>query len=117
MDFITGFPRTSTQHDSIMVVVDRLTKVAHFIPVKSTYSDNDVVQVFIRNIVRLYGVPKKIVTNMDAKFTFRFWKELFAGLGREFVFSTTYHLEIDGHIERVNKILEDMFRMHIMHQQ
>jgi hypothetical protein len=75
MDFITGFPKTVRQHDSIMVVVDRLTKVAHFIPVKSTFSASDVAQVFIRDVVRLHGVPKKIVSDRDAKFTSKFWKE------------------------------------------
>eukprot|EP00253_Pinus_taeda_P032560 PITA_32560 len=72
MDFITGFTRTSKQHDSIMVVVDNLTKVAHFIPVKSTYLANDVVEVFIRDVVRLHGVLKKIVSDRDGKFTSRF---------------------------------------------
>ena len=61
MEFITGLPRTVRQHDSIMVVVDRLTKVAHFIPVKSTLSVSDVAQVFIKDVVRLHGVLKKIV--------------------------------------------------------
>ena len=64
--------RTSRQHDSIMVVVDRLKKLAHFILVNSTYSVNDVAQVFMREIVRLHGVPKKIVLDRDAKFTSRF---------------------------------------------
>jgi transposase InsO family protein len=105
------------QHDSIMVVVDRLTKVAHFIPVKSTYSASEVAQVFIREIVRLHGVPKKIVSDRDAKFTSKFWKELFAGLGTELAFSTTYHPQTDGQTERVNRILEDMLRMYVMHQQ
>jgi len=72
MDFITGLPRTSRQHDSIMVVMDRLIKVAHFIPMKSLYSTNDVAQVFIIGVVRLHGVPKNIVSDRDAKFTSRF---------------------------------------------
>jgi len=77
MDFITlGFLRTSRQHDSIMVVVEMLTKVTHFIPVKSTYSASDIAQVFIRDIVRLHGVLKNIVSEKDAKFTCKFWKEL-----------------------------------------
>jgi len=75
-----------------MVVVDKLTKLAHFIPLKSTYSANDIAHVFIRDVVRLHGVPKKIVSDMDAKFTSRFWKELFASLGTKLAFSTTYHM-------------------------
>jgi len=85
------FTRTSRQHDSIMVVVDRLTKVAHFILVKSTYSTSDVAQVFIRDIVRLNGVLKNILSDRDANFTSKFWKELFAGLGTELAFNATYH--------------------------
>jgi len=64
-----------------MVVVDMLIKVAHFIVVRSTYSTSEVAQVLTREIVRLHGIPKKIVSNRDTKFTSRFWKELFVGLG------------------------------------
>jgi len=69
MDFITGLPTMSRQDDSIMVVVDRLKKVLHFIPVKSTYSTNDVAHVFIKDVVRLHGGLKKIMLDKDAKFT------------------------------------------------
>jgi len=69
IDFITGLPSTSRHHDSIM---DRLTKVAHFIPAKYTYSANDVAQVFIRDVVRLHGVLKNIVPDKDVKFTSKF---------------------------------------------
>ena len=81
MEFIIGLSKIVRQHDSIMVVVDRLSKVAHFILVKTTYLASEVVQVFIREIVRIHGVPKKIMSKMDAMFTSKFWKELFAGLG------------------------------------
>ena len=84
MCFITGILRTSRQHDSIMVVVDKLRKIAHFIPMKTNYSSSEVAQVFIKEIVRLHGVPKKIMSDMDAKFTSKFWKELFPGLGTKF---------------------------------
>ena len=116
MDFITSFSRTSRQHGSIMIMVDRLKKVAYFIRLKSTYSSSGVAQVFIKDVVRLHGVPKKIVSDRDAKFTSRFWNELFIGLGIELAFNTTYHPHIDGQTERVNKILEDMLRMYVMHQ-
>jgi len=72
MDFITGLPRIVRQHDSIMVVVDRLSKVAHFILVKTTYLASEVAQVFIREIVRLHGVSRKIVSDRDAKFNSKF---------------------------------------------
>ena len=115
MEFITGFTRRVRKHDSIMVVVDRLTKVKHFMLVKYTFSTSDVAQVFIKDVVRLRLVPKKIVSDRDAKFTSKFWKELFAGLGTELAFRTTYHSQIYGQTERVNRILEDMLRMYVMH--
>jgi len=108
MDFITSFPRTSRQHDSIMVVVERLTKVAHFIPMKSTYSTSDVAQLFIKDVVRLHGVTKNIVSDRDAMFTSNFWKESFTFLGTKLAVSTTYNPQTDGQTERVNKTLEDI---------
>jgi len=96
MYFITGFPRTVRHHDSIMVMIDMLSKVAHFIVAKTTYSTSEVAKVFIREIVRLHGVPKKIVSNRDAKFSSKFSKELFVGLGTKLTFITTYHPQIDG---------------------
>jgi len=100
-----------------MVFVEKFTKVAHFIPMKYTFSASDVAQLFIRDVVRLHGVLKKIVLDRDLKFTFKFWKELFPGLDTKFAFSTTYHPRTYGQTERINKILEDMWRMHLMHQQ
>jgi len=87
--------RTMRQHDSIMVVLGRLTKVTHFIPVKSTFSARDVAQVFIRDVVRLHCVPKNFVSDRDEKFTSKFWKELFSSLGIELALSTSYHPQID----------------------
>ena len=75
-----------------MVLVDMLSEVDHFIAVKFTHSTSEVAQIFIREIVRLHGVPKKIVSDKDAKFTSKFGKELFAGLGIDLDFNTTYHL-------------------------
>jgi len=96
MEFILGFPKTVRQHDSIMVIVDRLTKVAHFIRVTYTFSASNVAQVFIRDVVRLHGVLKKIVSHRDAKFTSKFLKELFVGLVTELAFSTTYYPQTYG---------------------
>ena len=81
MEFITGLSRIVRKHDSIMFVVDKLMKVVHFILVKSIFSTTDVAQVFIRDVVRLHGVLKNILSNRDVKLTSEFWKELFAGLG------------------------------------
>ena len=90
MDFITGLPTKVKLHDSIMFMVDQLSKVAHFISVKTKYLVGEVAQVFIKEIVRLHGVPKKIVSGRDEKFTSKFWKEIFVGLGKELAFCTTY---------------------------
>jgi len=79
-----------------MVIMDTLKKVTHFIPVKSTFSISNVAQVFIIDVVKLHGVPKKIVLDRDVKFTSKFWKELFESLGKFFSLSTSYHLQIDG---------------------
>ena len=79
MDLITSFPRIARQHVSIIVIVDKSPKVAHFIPMKSTFSATDVAQVLIRYMVKLHGVSKNIVLGMDTKFTSKFWKELFVG--------------------------------------
>jgi len=92
-----------------MFFVDRLTNIAHFIPMKSILLASDVEQVFIRELIRLHNVPKKILSDRDMKLTSMFWKkELFACLGIKLVFNTTYHPQTDGKIERVNRILEDI---------
>lgn len=98
MDFIIGFPRTSRKHDYIMIVVDSLSlsKVAHFLAVKSTNLSSEVAHIFVKDIVRLHDVPNKILSNRDTNFTSRFWKEFFSSLGRELDFGIAYHLQIDG---------------------
>ena len=72
MDFITGLPMTWRQHDSIMVVIDKLTKGAHFIPVKSTHRTNDIAKIFMKENFKLHGLPKAIVSDRDVKFTSNF---------------------------------------------
>ena len=93
MDFITGFPKTCRKHDSIMVVVEKLTKETHFILVKSTHKTDDIAKIFMKEIFKL---PKAIVFDRDVKFTSNFWKGLFADLGTKLNFSTTYHPHTDG---------------------
>jgi len=98
-----------------MVVVDRLRKVAHFIPVKSTFSASNIAHVFIRDVFRLHGVLKNIVSDRDAKFTSKFWKDMFARLGTMLTFCTTYHPQTNKQIERVKKVLEDMLMMYVIY--
>jgi hypothetical protein len=112
--FITKLPRIVKQHDSIMVVVDKLTKAAHFIPMKTTHKAANIAEIYMKKIYRLHGVPKAIVSDKDPKFTSNFWKRLFKGFGMNLNLSKTYHPEPDGKIERTNKIIEDMLRMYVM---
>ena len=96
MDFIIGFPRTSKDHDSIMVVVDKLTKAAHFIPLKTTHKVADVSDIFLKEVACLHEIPKMIVSDRDPKFTSNFWKALFKGFRMNLNFSIAYHPESDG---------------------
>ncbi|WVZ75840.1 hypothetical protein U9M48_023864 [Paspalum notatum var. saurae] len=108
MDFIVGLPRTQIGHNSIWVVVDRLTKVAHFIPVNTTYSGAWLAELYISRIVCLHGVPKRIISDRGSQFTSRFWEQLHDSLDSKLWFSTAYHPQTDGRSERTNQILEDM---------
>ena len=91
MDFIVGLPRTQAGYDSIWVIVDRLTKVAHFIPVKTTYSGPKLAELYISKIVCLHGVPKKIVSNRGTQFTSKFWEKLHECKDTRLNFSSAYH--------------------------
>jgi hypothetical protein len=114
MDFITGLPRTRKQHDSIMVVVEKLTKATHFIPLKTTHRAADVVDIFLKEVARLHEIPKTIVSDRDPKFTLNFWKGLFKGFRMNLNFSTKYHPKSDGQKKRVNRVIEDILRMYVM---
>jgi hypothetical protein len=92
------------------VIVDRLTKVAHFIPVKTTYSGAKLAELYMAQIVCLHGVPKKIVSDRGSQFTSRYWKKLHESLDTRLNFSSAYHPQTDGQTERTNQVLEDMLR-------
>ena len=98
MYFIIGFPLTHKQHDSIMVLVDKLSKYAYFIPLKSTYNAVNVVEIFLKEIFRLHGVPKTVIYDRDVKLTSNFWKSLFVGLETKINFNTSYHHGTGGKI-------------------
>jgi hypothetical protein len=110
MDFMTGLPRSNRGHDSIWVIVDHLTKVAHFIPVKTTDQGQHLAELYMSRIVSLYGVPKRIVSDRGSQFTSRFWESLHKALGTKLSFSTAFQPQTGGQTERVNQILEDMLR-------
>ena len=96
MDFVVGLPRTQQGHDAIWVIVDRLTKSAHFLPMKVSYSLDKLTEVYIREVVRLHGVPFSIVSDRDPRFTSRFWPGLQHALGTKLRFSTAFYPQTYG---------------------
>jgi hypothetical protein len=110
MDFIVGLSRTQAGYDSIWVIVDRLTKVAHFIPVKMTYLGAKLAELYMSRIVCLHGVPKKIMSDRGSQFTSKFWEKLHESMDTKLNFSLAYHLQTDGQTERTNQVLVDMLR-------
>jgi hypothetical protein len=110
MDFIMGLPRTAKGFDSIWVIIDRLTKIAHFLPVKTDHPVAVYAQLYIARILSLHGVPKTIVSDRGPQFVSKFWKELHKSLGTKLLHSLAYHPQTSGQTERVNQILEDMLR-------
>ncbi|GJV37989.1 putative nucleotidyltransferase, ribonuclease H [Tanacetum coccineum] len=110
MDFVTGLPTTQKRHDAIWVVVDRLTKSAHFLPIRKNYGISKLAEIFQQEIVRLHGTPTSIVSDRDPKFTSHFWKGLQKAWGTRLKFSTAFHPQTDGQSERTIQTLEDMLR-------
>jgi IS30 family transposase len=110
MDFIVGLPHTQAGYDLIWVIVDCLTKVAHFITVKTTYSGAKLVKLYMSRIMCLHGVPKKIVSDRGFQFTSKCWEKLHESMDTKLNFISAYHPHTDGQTERTNQILEDMLR-------
>ena len=108
MDFIVGLPKTHKAYTVIWVVIDRLTKSAHFLPGKATYTVDNLAQLYVKEIIRLHGVPVFIVLDRDSRFTSAFWRELHKKLGTRLDFSTAFHPQTDGQTECLNQILENM---------
>ncbi|GJW71577.1 putative reverse transcriptase domain-containing protein [Tanacetum coccineum] len=110
MDFITKLPRTPSGYDSIWVIVDRLTKSAHFIPMNEKYKMEKLTRLYLKEIVCRHGVPVSIISDRDPRFASRFWTSLQKSLGTNLDMSTAYHPKTDGQSERTIQTLEDMLR-------
>jgi hypothetical protein len=96
MDFIVGLPRTTKGFDSIWVIIDRFTKIAHFLPVKTDHPVAVYAQLYIARILRLHGVPKTIVSDRGPQFVSKFWEELHKSLGTKLLHSSAYHPQTSG---------------------
>ena len=116
MDFITGLPMVQGK-DCIFVIVDRLTKYSHFFAISAHYTAAQVAELFLREVFRLHGLPKIIVSDRDSRFMGGFWQEIFRLVGTELTPSTSYHPQTDGRTEIVNKWLEGYLRNYVSGQQ
>ena len=110
IDFVTHFPRTSGKHDAVWVVVNRLTKSTQFLDVLMTFTLEEFYRLYIREIVRLHGVPVSIVSDRDPRFTSQFWKSFQKAMETQLSMSTTFHPQTDGQSKRTIQILEVMLR-------
>jgi co-chaperonin GroES (HSP10) len=110
MDFIVGLPHTPLGYNSIWVIVDRLTKSAHFIPIAMTYRVRQYAELYISHNVRYHGILKAIISDRGSIFVAHFWEQLHECLGTHLIRSSAYHPQTDGQTERVNQIIEDMLR-------
>ncbi|GKC31933.1 reverse transcriptase domain-containing protein [Tanacetum coccineum] len=110
MDFVTKLPRTSSGHDTIWVIVDRLTKSAHFLPMREDYKMERLARLYLNEIVARHGVSISIISDRDSRFTSRFWQSMQEALGTRLDMSTAYHPQTDGQSERTIQTLEEMLR-------
>ncbi|GJZ02530.1 putative reverse transcriptase domain-containing protein [Tanacetum coccineum] len=110
MDFVTKLPKTANGYDTIWVIVDRLTKSAHFLPMRENDPMEKLIKLYIKEVVTRHGVPVSIISDRDGRFTSLFWQALHKALGTRLDMSTVYHPETDGQSERTIQTLEDMLR-------
>ena len=111
MDFVVGLPKTKSNHDAIWVIIDRLTRSAHFLPINEKFSLEKLVQLYLKEIVVRHGIPVSIVSDRDPHFNSRFWRQFQECLGTKLNMSTAYHPQTDGQSERTIQTIEDMLRV------
>ncbi|GJU52294.1 putative reverse transcriptase domain-containing protein [Tanacetum coccineum] len=114
MDFVTKFPRTSSGHDTVWVIMDRLTKSSHFLPIREDYKMDRLARLYLNEIVARHGVPISIISDRDSHFTSRFWQSMQEVLGTRLDMSTAYHPQTDGQSERTIQTSEDMLRARVL---
>ena len=114
MDFVVGLPKITNGHDAIWVIVDRLTKSEHFLPIKVMYSLEQLANLYMKEIMKLHGVPMSIILDRDSRFTSTFWRSVQRVMGTKLKFSTAFHPQIDGQTERTIQTLEDMLHACVM---
>ena len=117
MDFVARLPKTQRQKDTILVVVDYLSKMAHFIATKEIVEAPQVADLFIQNVFWLHGLPQSIVSDKDMRFCGHFWRHVFAKLNVSLNMSSGDHPQTDGQTERVNQVLKDMLRAYVSNRQ
>ncbi|CAI7823748.1 unnamed protein product, partial [Closterium sp. NIES-54] len=110
LDFITGLPPTNVGHDAILVVIDKFSKMGHFIPTHTTARTEETAKLFIKHIISQHGIPTTLISDRDPKFTSKFWKELMSLMGTRLAMSSAYHPQTNGQTERLNQIVEQLLR-------
>ena len=110
MDLITKLPKTPRKFDAIWVIVDRLTKSAHFLAIRESFTSEQLADIYVNEVVKRHGVPVSIISDRDTRFTSRFWERFHANMGTRLHLSTAYHPQTDGQSERTIQTLEDMLR-------
>jgi hypothetical protein len=117
LDLIVHLPRSRNGYDAIVVFVCKLTKMVHFVATTTNVTAPQLAQLFLREVVRLHGVPESILSDRDPRFTAHFWRAFWSQLGTTLTMSTAYHPQTDGQTERANRTLEEMLRSRVNFQQ
>jgi Chromo (CHRromatin Organisation MOdifier) domain len=117
MDFITQLPETASGYDAILVFVDSLTKMVHFAPTHTASGAEEFARLFVSHVLSRHGLPRKLVSDRDTRFTSTFWREVSRLWGTKQALSTAFHPQTDGQTERVNRVLEDMLRHYVNPEQ